>query len=302
MDRQEVARVISKADWRLIPLALLPAGISYFLTGYSFLIINRIFRIRLDRRDLIEIGYVTNALDNLLPGGGVPGISLKVLLLRHRGLDTDRALSVSLFRSYLNNLVFVSFLPLALIYFLFSHSFSGGQVTGIVTAIIIIILFVFVGVTVVFAASVRRGIVDTISWISNTFTRRDIKPSLERFNMVFEYGVQAVKGNPKILILPIGVIAIAWLFTTVSLWLCFIALHQYPGFGTTLAGFIVGRTLGVLTFLPGGLGTQDVSMVGIYASYGVPLAQAVLADILFRVVYYFVPFALSLAFYRRILR
>ena len=54
--------------------------------------------------------------------------------------------------------------------------------------------------------------------------------------------------------------------------------------------------------IPGGLGVQEGSMAGIYALLGVPLNQAVLAAILFRVVYYFAPYLVSLAFYRRMLR
>jgi phosphatidylglycerol lysyltransferase len=69
-----------------------------------------------------------------------------------------------------------------------------------------------------------------------------------------------------------------------------------------LTGFIIGRTVGVISFLPGGLGTQDASTVGVYATYGVPLAQGALAYILFRIIYYFIPFVISLGFYRRLLR
>ncbi|MEI2691160.1 MAG: lysylphosphatidylglycerol synthase domain-containing protein [Anaerolineae bacterium] len=53
---------------------------------------------------------------------------------------------------------------------------------------------------------------------------------------------------------------------------------------------------------PGGLGVQEGSMSGIYALFGVPFQQAVLAAILFRVLYYFVPYLFSLSLYRRLLR
>ena len=43
-------------------------------------------------------------------------------------------------------------------------------------------------------------------------------------------------------------------------------------------------------------------MAAVYAMLGVSLEQAVLAAVLFRVVYYLTPFLLSLAFYRRLLR
>ena len=43
-------------------------------------------------------------------------------------------------------------------------------------------------------------------------------------------------------------------------------------------------------------------MAGIYALLGIPISTAVLAVILFRIVYYFLPFLASLGFYRRLLK
>jgi uncharacterized membrane protein YbhN (UPF0104 family) len=43
-------------------------------------------------------------------------------------------------------------------------------------------------------------------------------------------------------------------------------------------------------------------MAGIYALLGVPVRTAVLAAILYRIVYYFLPFFVSLGFYRRLLK
>lgn len=47
---------------------------------------------------------------------------------------------------------------------------------------------------------------------------------------------------------------------------------------------------------------QEASMAGIYALLGVPFEQVLLAVILFRGVYYLVPYVLSLIFYGRLLR
>jgi len=47
---------------------------------------------------------------------------------------------------------------------------------------------------------------------------------------------------------------------------------------------------------------QEGSMAGVYHLLGVPLEQAVLVSFLFRLVYYMIPFGVSLLFYRNILR
>ena len=43
-------------------------------------------------------------------------------------------------------------------------------------------------------------------------------------------------------------------------------------------------------------------MAGIYHLLGVPLEEAVLVAVLFRIVYYMAPFGVSLVFYRRLMR
>ena len=73
-------------------------------------------------------------------------------------------------------------------------------------------------------------------------------------------------------------------------------------FVRAMTGFAIGVTAGLVSMIPGGLGVQEGSMAGVYHLLGVPLQQAILASILFRVMYYFIPFFLSLPSYWRILR
>jgi len=299
---KEVRQVIGEANWHLAPLAFVLSAISYFLIGYSFLVISRIFGITLRARDLIAIGYVTNVLDSLLPALGVPGLSVRVLILERRGLPAGEAWAPSLFRSYFNNVVFIAFLPVALVYVLLSHHLTGPQITGIVLAAGLIILFLLGATAGVFSHSVRRRLLHVASWTWRVFTRRNIESPLIDFEVTFGHGVNLIRSNPRVLIPLIGVIAGAWLAATGVVWSCFIALNTNLGFGLVLAGLFIGRTAGVISFLPGGLGAQDASMVGVYVLSGVPLAQAVLVAILFRLVYYFIPFAISIGFYRSLLR
>ena len=72
--------------------------------------------------------------------------------------------------------------------------------------------------------------------------------------------------------------------------------------GVVVTGFAVGVAAGVMSMVPGGLGVQEGSMAGAYHLLGVPLEQGVLVSFLFRLVYYVVPFGVSLLFYRNVLR
>ena len=72
--------------------------------------------------------------------------------------------------------------------------------------------------------------------------------------------------------------------------------------GVVVTGFAVGVAAGVMSMVPGGLGVQEGSMAGAYHLLGVPLEQGVLVSFLFRLVYYMVPFGVSLLFYPNVLR
>jgi len=69
-----------------------------------------------------------------------------------------------------------------------------------------------------------------------------------------------------------------------------------------VTGFNFGITLTVISFIPGDLGFRKLQSQGILAIFGVPFSQGVLGSMLFRVLYYFVPFIFSLGFLLELLR
>jgi uncharacterized protein (TIRG00374 family) len=71
--------------------------------------------------------------------------------------------------------------------------------------------------------------------------------------------------------------------------------------GVLVTGYVIGIMAGLLSMVPGGFGIQEASMAGIYALLGVPFEVAVLAAILFRFLYYLVPYFCILPFYNRLL-
>jgi len=52
--------------------------------------------------------------------------------------------------------------------------------------------------------------------------------------------------------------------------------------------------------IPGGLGVQETSMAAIYSLFGVTVRSALLASILYRVFFYFIPIILSMIAYKLI--
>jgi uncharacterized protein (TIRG00374 family) len=302
LDLGEIWQVLGQASWRLLPLALLFAALSYVCLSYSFAMVSRIFGIRMCRRDLFEIGFISYALNHLVASGGAAGYSLRMLLIKRRGLPVRDILAASLFHSTLNSLFLFGLVPVSMVYLLANRSLSGNTAVGVGIAAVLLLFLVVLAATVLFVGTLRSAVLGMVGATWHKVARSSMENQLNDLDSTLASGVDMVRSRPTILILLLVLIVADWAFAMATLGFCFDALGSPIGHLVLLTGFSVGIVVGLLSMIPGGIGAQEGSMAAVYAVLGVPLEQAVLAAVLFRVVYYLTPFLLSLAFYRRLLR
>lgn len=69
-----------------------------------------------------------------------------------------------------------------------------------------------------------------------------------------------------------------------------------------VTGFAIGMAVGVMSMVPGGVGIEEGTVARTYHLLGMPLEEAVVVSVLFRVVFQLVPLAPSLRLFRRMLR
>jgi uncharacterized protein (TIRG00374 family) len=302
LDWSEIRRVIGQASWLLLLPSLLFTATSYTCLSYSLAVVFQTFGIRLGIKDLMEIGFVSNVVTYLMNVGGVTGIPLQFVLMKRRGLVTEDILAPSLFQLYFNGLMLVALLPIGLFNILVSHPLSrSGSLSIGIAAGILTLLLIFASI-IVFVAPVRSAILHGLGRAAHFITRRNIDSGLNNFDIAMTRGIALMRQRPIILAILLLLAIGDWASTVTALWFCFYALGNPVGIGTLLTGFSLGITAGFISMIPGGLGVQEGSMTGIYALLGVPVRTAVLAAILFRIIYYFIPFLASLGFYRRLLR
>lgn len=211
-------------------------------------------------------------------------------------------MAASLFHSYLESLIFFALIPIGLGYLLLTHPLSNdiavwlGVGTGILGVAFATTAVVF------FCGPVRLLALWIVGSVWHGVVRRNITPSLSEFEATLDKGLCNLRDRPLALAWPVGLVLLDRIARVAVVWICFQALGGDPGLGVVTTGFAVGVATGVMSMVPGGLGVQEGSMAGTYHILGVPLEEAVVASILFRVVYYMAPFGFSLAFYRSILR
>lgn len=93
---------------------------------------------------------------------------------------------------------------------------------------------------------------------------------------------------------------------TVLLLDCLTLLTIFYAFGLSVSltviifAYAVGRFLGAVSLLPGGLGSFDAAQILALKALGVPLPAATLATLVFRLFAYWIPTPIGLYYYRRL--
>jgi uncharacterized protein (TIRG00374 family) len=301
-DRNEILRVLNEANWEQLPLAFAFMILSYFLASYSFARVNQMLGIPLNTRALTQIGFTTTTINHLLTTGGLAGYSLRYLLMRDRGVRMKDILTTSVLHFYLTSLIMMGMLPVGLLYLILNSAIKCefSLLIGVVTLLSILMFFTASGL--VLRPSMRKPILNSVSRISRGVFRQDIDTQLNQFEINFTRGVSELRSQPHRMAWILAMIVGDWLSSAITLWFCFDALGPPVSPGDLMAGFVISIVAGVMSLIPGGLGVQEGSMAGIFSLLGTSFEQAILASILFRVVYYIFPYLISLLLIWRLLR
>ena len=113
---------------------------------------------------------------------------------------------------------------------------------------------------------------------------------------------RAIRERPFAALAPVLLTILDWIAVLAAFWLCLESVGQSVPLRVLIAGFAIGMNVGVVSLIPGGLGVQEGSQAGVLALFGVPFGPALLASVLFRFLYFLVPFLVSLPLYLLVLR
>ena len=85
-----------------------------------------------------------------------------------------------------------------------------------------------------------------------------------------------------------------WQYATVVLYLSTVIVDINIAFTTVIGIFIIAALSGLVSFIPGGFGAFDLVVLLGLKSLGVPEEKVLLALLLYRFAYYFVPVIIAL--------
>ena len=105
-------KVLAEADWRYLPIVLGLTFFSYAFYSYGYAVVSQMLEIRMRKRELAEVCFISTVVNHVLTTGGVVGYSLRYLLMNMYKVSFKDVISSSIFHVYLTSLDMLTFLPL----------------------------------------------------------------------------------------------------------------------------------------------------------------------------------------------
>ena len=300
-DREEVNELIFNAHWNRLIWAVIFTFVSVFFGTYGFFVICREIKMKIQPRRLFLAGFATIAINALITSASTAAFSLRIILLRNKKISAKEIFSASILHSYFNLLAATLFLPFSLFFLLLDYRFSqSDKIVYIIFGAVMVLIFVY-ATWIFFSRKVRTRVINFFVRLTKFFNKKYHGTLFSDFQEVLDENVLSVDRISVFTWISL-VTVLDWLFTIFALWACFWALGINLDFGFILAGFFVGTVIGFVSIVPGGIGIQEGSMAAVYVLFGVPFSQAIIAVLLFRVIYYIIPFIPAVILYGGLLK
>lgn len=301
-DWQEMQQVLFKANWRFLVLSLLFTFLSYSFYSYAYAIVAKTLEVKMRKRELAIVCFISTVVNHVISTGGVVGYSLRYFLMKMYKVSLKEVLTSSFLHYYLTSLDMLTFLPICIAYLMRHARIPTGFIitSGIMTALLGLVLILITSLVVF--PSRRRPIITWLVRHGKRYIRREWSMWLIQLDDTLNCGTDAFKSQPLRLAWVMILTLLDFTCSIIAMGFVFNALGPTVRAEVLVTGYVIGIMVGLISMVPGGLGVQEGSMASIYALLGVSFKQALLASILFRIVYYLLPYLLILPFYNRLVK
>ena len=309
-DIGKMIRISTKLDPYFLGLAFSAAFGSYLLIALSLKKILELMDIRLSFSEIFNISWVSTSINYVLSTGGIGGFTARVYLLNKKGVSYSETIVISIIHTFIINMILMLFVLIGFSSLLTSKQM--GMYNFIVSSFLIFIaLYVtYLAFKSVINKEFRETWIDRIArWVnklSSFFSKKEgdliAGGELASFKGEFNQGMELMGLRKGELKAPVLYVFLDWIGCLLTLYFCFLAIHYFIRPEVLVVGFAVGLFASILSLVPGGLGVMEGSMAAIYYSLNVPLEEAIVAVILYRLVYYVFPFLTSLLLYRSLFK
>jgi uncharacterized protein (TIRG00374 family) len=293
----EVRKAGETISWGWVWGGLLCALASHAMVGMALSETLAVLGHSLGGPSVLGIALVSTTSNYLLSTGGVTGFALKAHLLHKRRVPIATTITASAVTSAILYAVLAVILAQGLAALLLG---GGGRVAVLESALGLLGLLAGAAVllTAFFSRSVRGRLSHRLFRMTNraaySLSSKAIPPEdFAEFEVQLNQGLARIRAGKGRLTATILYTCLDWGFAMASLWMCFRAVRVPLPVGRLSAAFTTGQAATLIPILPGGLGAAEGSIAALMGGFGIAAGTALVAAMLFRLVYYVIPSLLS---------
>jgi uncharacterized protein (TIRG00374 family) len=143
-----------------------------------------------------------------------------------------------------------------------------------------------------------RHLMGAVHWVTHKITKKKVNPrQAKKVHEEIEVSIKFLHQGWGKLLLVLFWVSLDWFMTAMTLFFCFRAAGVHLSLGLLLVGFAVFFLTSTVNLVPAGLGVTEGSVAGAFKLLGVPFSQALVAALLFRVVFFLIPLAAATVMY-----
>ncbi len=283
-------------------LSMLASGIIYVFMGLSLWETLKLLGRKISVGACMSIAFVSTTVNYLVSTMGVSGFALRAHLLGKRGIPLGISVMASIVITVLLYVVLFAIILQGTLLLVLSSGMSREQIVRNFIAVVCIAL-VGAAITAFFFNSefrykgLRKMFMYTNKVIYKLFGALIPKNNFSAFTTQLDNGIKTIHKNKSKMTATILYVCGDWIFTILILYLAFLAVGVKIGIGILLAGFAVGMATTLIPVLPGGIGAMEIAMATVFSQAGIDWDTALMAALIYRVVYYIIPGIISIFVY-----
>jgi hypothetical protein len=252
------------------------------------------------------ISLLSCTLNYLMSVAGLSGVAAKVYLLSREQIPPSNTLSVSIIHGFLTNTIAVLFIYLGFFYLYSQHQITerGQQVFGVMVLIVAFIL-TWVTIQTIIHERFRKKVwqigLRVVIYLCEKIGRRHWI-SRDRAGIFFEnfnQSLNMIMRNRAILLTPASLALFDWIFMFLCLKFSFIAINYPVSNKVLMVGFSIGLFMSLFSLTPASIGLMEGSMAWSFYLMDFDYESCLLAILIYRVAYYYIPIAVSILFFKR---
>lgn len=300
--RGSFVKIWQGVSTRYLFLSLLSSALIYVSMGMSLYEVLRIMGRRVSKSAAIGIALVSTTVNYVVSSLGVSGFALRAHLLNRRRVPFGMCVTASIVITVLLYFVLAVIILQGSVLMLFNSSATTMQILKNFLLIVVMCAVCVVITAFLFNNEWRS------KWLRKTFRLinkvlyhvfRALIPKgkYDTFMDQLDEGIDLIHKKKKKLTWTIVYVCADWLFTILVLYFAFRAVGIHITAGVLVAGFAVGMVTTLIPLLPGGLGAMELAMTAVYSQMGIDWDSALMATLIYRVVYYIIPGIVSIFIY-----